>query len=200
MAKRKRRANKSSNVANSKSSANAEPIKVSEDNRRIFEAARDHLNEASLKNLEAFDKAILTLSSGGLFLTLSFSQFLVPIDQAVSVFYLKLGWLLFTLAMILTLISFLTSNSAIVEQRKYIYKYYIEENDEFANAKNFWGIITFWINRIAAVVFLMAVMFTVMYVWENTNEVTSMAEQSGTKGYEVPANQPANTGGKPKSK
>ena len=49
-------------------------MSVNSTNRKIFENARDQLDDASLKNSEQFDKAILSLSSAELALPLSFAN------------------------------------------------------------------------------------------------------------------------------
>jgi hypothetical protein len=169
----------------------------SPENRRIFEGARDHLNDASIKNSEQFDKAILSLSSAGLALSLSFTKFVKPISEAEHLWLLHSSWLCFGLAIIATVISFLTSNSAITVERDHIYKYYIEENDVYGDKKNYWGVVTFWLNRFSAIVFLVAVMSTVFYVWSNTQkEESAMSQEESTeRGYVPPKKEPASESG-----
>ncbi len=171
-------------------------IEINPENRRVFESARDHLNEASIKNTEAFDKAILSLSSAGLVISLTFTKFIAPLDQAVSIHYLQFAWICFALAMISTVTSFLTSNSAIAVEREHIYKYYMEENDDYINKANYWGKITYWINRASAILFIVGMLTTVLYVWQNTHKESTMADQEQTKGYVPPIKQPSspNTG------
>jgi hypothetical protein len=140
----------------------------SPEDRRIFESARDHLNEASLKNTEALDKAILALSSSGLALSISFIRSIVPMDEAIEVWILKAGWLLFVLALMSTVISFLASSSAIIEERKQIYAYYIQGDEQAGFSSNLWGFVTYWINRIAVLAFVLGVIMTVIFVWLNT--------------------------------
>lgn len=137
------------------------------ENRRIFEDARDHLNEASLKNTEQLDKAILSLSSAGLALSLSFEKFTQPFNEAKCIALLKVSWLCFSLAIVSTIISFVLSNSAIAIEREHIFKYYIDGDDEYATKKNYWGIATYWINRISALSFISAIFLMVAYVWLN---------------------------------
>ena len=166
----------------------------SQENRKIFEGARDHLNEASLKNSEQFDKAILSLSSAGLALSLSFTQLIKPISEAEHLWLLRVSWVFFGLSIISTVISFLTSNSAISVEREHIYKYYMEENDDYSNIRNYWGVITYWLNRFCAAVFIMAVISTVLFIWGNTHqEESDMSHSLSTekKGYVPPKKEPA---------
>lgn len=138
-------------------------------NRKIFEDARDHLDDASLKNSEQFDKAILSLSSAGLALSLSFTKFIKPLAEAENIFLLKISWILFGLAIIATVISFICTSNALSVEREHIYKYYIEAKDEYGDKGNVWGNITYWLNIISAAAFVFAMTTTVSYVWTNFN-------------------------------
>lgn len=173
---------------------------VDPENRRIFESARDHLDQASLKNSEQLDKAILTLSSAGLALSLSFSNSLMQLASAENAWSLKISWICFSIAIVSTLISFLTSASAVSVEREHIYKYYMEGIDGYGATKNLWGIVTYYINRFSVFVFITAVAFSVLFIWSNvpsgekamSNKPHATQDQ---KGYIPPKKQPASTPG-----
>lgn len=169
-------------------------MNVNPENRRIFESARDHLNDASLKNSEALDKAILTLSSSGLALSLTFTKFVAPIGAAKAVCLLHISWLCFGGAIISTIVSFLSSTSAIAVEREHIYKYYIKENDKYANEKNIWGRFTYWLNRISAMLFIVGMLSTVGYVWSNTQQEQVMSKKENERGYVPPKREPSSSG------
>lgn len=166
---------------------------INPENRRIFEDARNHLNQASLKNSEQLDKAVLSLSSFGLALSLSFSKFIVPISEADCIWVLHIAWCSFGIAIMTTVFSFVTCNSSIIIEREYIYKYYIDEDDEYATKKNTWGIVTYWLNRITVVSFLVAILSIISYVWINTQEPdVSKQKENQEKGYVIPKREPVN--------
>lgn len=170
----------------------------SPENRKIFEAARDHLHDAGLKNSEQFDKAILSLSSAGLALSISFSKFIVPIQQAEGVCLLRLSWFLFAVAICSTVISFITTGEAINLARDHIYRYYIEADQEYGDAKNSWGLASRYLNLISGFFFLAAIGTTVMYVTLNTNSHQTAVQASDEivkKGYVPPKPQPADKPG-----
>ncbi len=174
-------------------------MEISPENKRIFEAARDHLDQASLKNSEQLDKAILTLSSAGLALSLTFPNTLVDFAKANNIWVLEISWLLFTISIISTLVSFLTSASAISVERDHIYKYYIEGKDEYEKTSNRWGIITYYVNRLSVLIFVTAVAFTVFYVWSNVpvkeDAMSNKPQTSPEKrGYVPPKKQPTDNG------
>ena len=97
-----------------------------EDNRQLFGSIRDHLNQVDLSNSEQFDKAILTLSSSGLGLSIAVIQYVVPLDDGKYFFLLWGAWVLFSMAIITTVISFMTTKEAINEMRYYAHQFYIE--------------------------------------------------------------------------
>ena len=190
--KRKKRALKRKN---SKEKIAVTDINPGPENRRIFESARDHLNEASIKNSESFDKAILSLSSAGLALSLTFTKFVVPIGEATNLILLHISWLCFGCSIISTVSAFLTSFSAIAVEREHIHKYYMMCDDDYANKTNVWDRITYFINRVSAVFFIVGVFSAVSYVWLNTQQDINMSDELEGKGYIPTKNEPANNQG-----
>lgn len=77
-------------------------------------------------NTQMFDKAILTLSSAGLGVSLAFIKDIVPLDKAISVWGLKttivlyVSWGLFVAAIVTTLYSFIASLQELQKQSKQI--------------------------------------------------------------------------------
>ena len=78
------------------------------------------LNERQLSNSQMLDRAILSLSSAGLALSLAFMKTVVQANagnnEVTDVHFLYISWWAFVLAIILTLISFLTSNYGLEKQ------------------------------------------------------------------------------------
>ncbi len=167
----------------------------SKESRRIFESARDHLNEASLANSAALDKAVLTLSSAALALSLSFSSTIIPISSAECIGFLKFSWILFVTSILSTVVAFITSNSAISVERTHIYKYYIEESDSYGEKSNFWGMVTYGLNRLSAASFILGVLLLVSYAWVNIPPTESSMKEGQNqsiekKGYVPPKKEP----------
>ena len=67
----------------------------------------EELSKRDLSNVENLDKAILSLSSAGLGLSLVFIRNVVKLAEALHVWLLHLSWLMFVLAIISTLLSYL---------------------------------------------------------------------------------------------
>ena len=93
-----------------------ETEKTKEDKKRreeLYDKFRDDLLKRQLSNSEHYDKAILSLSSSALALSLTAIKFVVPLDRANFLWVLKISWGLFLLTIILSLSAFLMSNHAI---------------------------------------------------------------------------------------
>ena len=106
----------------------------------IFDSFRDELYKRQLSNSEAYDKAILSLSSAGLAISLSFIKFIVPLEQAKYICVLEISWLLFLVSVVTTLLSFLIGNKGISTQIKYAEQYYIEAKANSFNKLNIYSL------------------------------------------------------------
>lgn len=120
-----------------------------------------------LSNNEAFDKAILSLSSAGLGLTLTFFKFVVPAAQATSLNHIKWAWALFVAAIICTLVSYYTSNRALAIELKHAEKYYLEDDESFEAKNNPASNVTEILNVVAGLLFIGAIVRTVLFVMSN---------------------------------
>lgn len=94
-----------------------------EERRKLYHQSREELLRRQLSNSQILDKSILSLSSAGLGLSVAFIKNVVSLTQATSLWLLHLSWLMFTLAIICTLISFLTSQKSIKKELNRIYQY-----------------------------------------------------------------------------
>src|SRR5260370_16930683 len=72
----------------------------------LYKVYRGELNSARQSNIDELDKAILTLSSGGLGLSLAFLKDIVPLTQTSLLPLLYFSWGLFIVAIVFTLVSF----------------------------------------------------------------------------------------------
>lgn len=77
---------------------------------------RQLLFNAKLQGSQSLDKAILTLSAGALGLSLTFIRQIAPHPQLPTLKFIILAWICFGLSILLTLISFLTSQKACDKQ------------------------------------------------------------------------------------
>lgn len=127
----------------------------------------EEINKRMLSNNESFDKAILSLSSAGLGLSLTFFKFVIPANQAASIELLKFGWYFFLSAIIITMASFIVSQQALKKEIVYAEKYYLEELEEFGNKNNPAANLTELLNVIAGILFIIALICIVNFVTKN---------------------------------
>lgn len=127
----------------------------------------EEIAKRQLSNNEAFDKAILSLSSAGLALSLTFFKFVVPANEAVSIGNIKWAWYLFLAAIISTILSFIASQAALKKELQNAEKYYLQDLEEYENKNNPASNLTEALNIISALFFISAIINVVRFVVAN---------------------------------
>jgi len=127
----------------------------------------EEVNKRMLSNNEAFDKAILSLSSAGLGLSLTFFKFVVPAKEAVDTDLLEKGWYLFLGAIISTMISFGVSQQAQKKEIEYAEKYYLKDLEDYGNKNNPAANLTEALNVLSGILFISALISIVCFVTKN---------------------------------
>ncbi|WP_067522848.1 hypothetical protein [Endozoicomonas ascidiicola] len=145
---------------------------------KIYDSYRDEVHKRQLSNTENYDKSILTLSSSGLAISLTFLKLIVPIEIAGNLWLIQASWFLFLVSIILSLIAYLVSNSALNLQLEIAHKYYIEAQASAFSKGNYFSKLNEWLNRIVGLSFALALGFTVIFVITNLNseEAVQMSE------------------------
>lgn len=131
------------------------------------------------KSLERTDNAILTLSAGGLGLSLTFMRDLVKPGQIIFAPALYASWGLFTLAIVITIVSLLLSRRALDRQLELADEYYLQGNEQ-ARSKGtglVWCINT--LDWAAAGSFILAVTCTVAFAIANLSHTRATLDNSG---------------------
>ena len=134
---------------------------------RLHAEAKKVLEESRLSNSQLYDRAILTLSTSALWLSIAFIRFIVPIADAQCKVLLTISWYFFGLAIIVTILSFWASQQAIKVQLDHNYKYYMEKKDEFLTKTNPFAVATDIMNYLSGALFMAAVFFTILFVTLN---------------------------------
>lgn len=137
------------------------------ENKELYKSQSEHLLRSLLSSSEQFDKAVLTLSSAGLGLSLTFLRFVVPFADAQCKSLLSWSWTLFILAIISTVLSFLTSQYAVTQQLARAERAYIHEDETALEESNPLGFATAVLNCFSAATFVFALIFTVVFVRAN---------------------------------
>jgi len=159
----------------------------SEEAKRLCKEFLDDARKRQLSSSENFDKSILTYSSGGLALSLAFLKDFIPIKTASMPYLLYGSWSLFVLATALTIISFLVSYRAQTLSIKFAEKYYLEGDAKYLNKTSWCDLYTRCSNQLAGGAFIVALIFTSVFVAINLNEANQMAETKSLVVNGVPA-------------
>ncbi|WP_206483870.1 hypothetical protein [Thalassotalea sp. G2M2-11] len=135
----------------------------------IHDKFRDDLLKRQLSNSEGYDKAILSLSSAGLALSLTAIKFIIPLDTAHYLWAIKTSWWLFFTTIICSLLAYLIGNIAIGKQLKIAEKYYLEGLVSAQTEKNIYTTINSFLNNITGIIFAVAISLVIYFVTANLN-------------------------------
>jgi multisubunit Na+/H+ antiporter MnhG subunit len=153
--------------------------------RDMFNSYREDLLKRNLSNTENYDKAILTLSSASLGLSLALVKIIVPADEAEFFWMLYSNWALLVLSIFSSLSAYLISNKALEKELSKARSYYID-NDEsafdikngyikFNKASNYFTGIAFSLSIILIVLFVALNMETIK-MSDKDNQIKTMIE------------------------
>jgi hypothetical protein len=133
---------------------------------RLLAETRADLLKRQLSNSENYDKAVLSLSTAFLGLSLAFLKDLVPVQRAECLFLLYFSWIVLAGAVLSTILSFWLSQRAINVQIKKAEDYYLR-NDRTALSRSRIAKATDWVNALSGVLFVVGVSLTTAFVIVN---------------------------------
>ena len=158
--------------------------------REILKHALDQINASLLSNSQMLDKAILSLSSAGLGVSLAFIKNVVPLDKATNLYLLYLSWGTFVGAIAGTLVSFLASQCGLEEQANQVndeLEYMddeqviifpegvddneLEDKDKETDASDRPFQVSKWLTRFSLVCYIAAIIFTVFFILCNRDVI-----------------------------
>jgi hypothetical protein len=135
--------------------------------KKAYAEFREELVKKQNSNSENYDKSILTVSSAGLGLSLAFIKDVVPLTQVPCRTLLVQSWGLFAAAIVVTILSFQTSQLSIGTSLAHADEYYLKGKDEYLNKKNMWASVTNVLNWISGALFVAAVLWTAYFIATN---------------------------------
>jgi hypothetical protein len=116
---------------------------------------RAHLEETYHAATQSFDKAVMTLSAGGLALSIGFVSRIAP--APVHDWLLVLAWSLFAGSLLLILLSFLTSQEAHLRTMRLV------DGDVDPASTDWWGRATTGLNLASALTLIAATATLVLF-------------------------------------
>jgi hypothetical protein len=130
-----------------------------ENNKNDYEQQIIQTEEFNFQESVLFDKSILTLAGGVFGLSLTFIK---QIPHANHIWLLLCSWILYTVSMLSTLISMLTSQKAISKKVEYL-----EANDYSTPYKNPYASRTSCLNICSMALFIVGSFFLLIFVFLN---------------------------------
>ena len=145
-----------------------------DDSEKLYELyvkEEEDLSKRDLSNVENLDKAILSLSSAGLGLSLVFIKNVVELSKANYVWVLHLSWLMFVLAITSTLLSYLFGQRALDRQRELNEKYFLEGDEDAGQHKSFASRVTRFLSYVSVFTYITAVSGTALFIKLNLENI-----------------------------
>lgn len=132
-----------------------------------YAGERTLLVEMEQKSADQHDKAILTVASGGLALSITFLKDIAPNPLPETWKYLGVSWACFVVGILAVLLSFLTSQSACRKQRDFLDELYQKGSVTVTAKKNWWSSWTNGLNWVSYALVFFAVVFFTLFSWLN---------------------------------
>lgn len=121
---------------------------------------RDDLLKRQLSNNENYDRAILTLSTAALGLTVSFIR---DLQKPRYLGWLIAAWFCLVLAIIAIIISYPISQKAIDKQLEFAKGYYLQDDESAADAKNHLAVYHDKLVASAGFIFVAGIVFILVF-------------------------------------
>lgn len=131
--------------------------------RKAYDSFYEEAMRRNLSNTQAWDNAILTLSSVFLGFSLSFFNTSIPPDKACAHILLPISWWVFAISILITFLSFMVSNIGLKKQLQKAEEYYLKGNEEALSHKNRAATFVILCNWAAGIMFVCAMLLTVIF-------------------------------------
>jgi len=130
---------------------------------------------------DGYDQSLLTLSSGGLGLSIAFIKDIVPLQHATWLILLYVSWVAFGLCILTTVVSF---QVAIKTQREHLescWKFYVDRDDSFRDRQGAYSKLLEWCTITAGGLFVLALACTIVFAVENVGRYSRMPDKTETR-------------------
>ena len=131
---------------------------------------RSSYDAAELDVSGRYDKWILTLSGGALGLSITFIEIIAKNPPADTLIWLKLSWACLVVSLLATLLSLVTSQSAIRENRKELDLAHSEKRSPRLSFPKWFTYATNLLNWGALLLFILGVVFMCIFSFSNIDQ------------------------------
>lgn len=157
-----------------------QPKQFSDEERKLrWELYSEHKKQSwedIQKSTDSYDQSLLTLSSGGLGISIAFIKDLVPLHNAIWLRLLYVSWALFLLTILFTVASFLFSVRAQNQHLQFLWKFYVEGDDTYRDKQSWYSKSLRWCTILAGIFFLGAFVCTSVFAIKNIARYSEMSE------------------------
>ena len=147
----------------------------------MFYSYREDLLKRNLSNTENYDKAILTLSSASLGLSLALVKLIIPIQEASFFWMLYSNWALLILSIFSSLSAYLISNKALEKELSKARSYYLENDESAFDIKNGYIKYNKTLNYFTGVAFSLSIILIVLFVALNMETLKMSNKENQVK-------------------
>ena len=144
------------------------------DRKELYEKTKNELLEKQMSNSETYDKALLSLSSAFLGLSITFTKDIVPINEAICTSLIYYSWVLFAFTIIITISSFIYGQKAIPKLIVAARQFYIDENDGAYKVSETHSKRIELFNTTSGITFICAILLTITFVLTNSSRTQNM--------------------------
>jgi len=139
---------------------------------KMYFELQTELSKRETSNSEAFDKAILTYSTGALALSLGFLKDFAITNGANNLGLLYWSWLLFVSCIASTVGSFLVGKLSNRVQLQKAENYYLHRDDRAYEKKNIPSLVTTAMNWLSGLSFCAGALLTALFVFHSVRDQT----------------------------
>jgi len=143
----------------------------------VYRQICDQIEAGRRSGSEEYDKAILTLSSGFLALSIAFVKDVVPLTHVIWMPALIASWVLFAVSVLSTLISFVVSQHAYDVQKQNLDDYFLHNIEDACHRPNQLTTATTALNYLSGLCFIAAVVLTIVFASANFKNENALAKQ-----------------------
>jgi hypothetical protein len=161
---------------------NAQAAKA--DDALRWQLYNDHKKQAwedIQSSTDSYDQSLLTLSSGGLGLSIAFIKDIVPLQHATWLVLLYASWVTFGMCILTTVVSFQIAIKAQREHLENCWKFYVDRDDSFRDKQGTYSKRLNWCTIIAGVLFVLALACTIVFAVENVGRYSRMRDNTANR-------------------
>ncbi|MEZ5846000.1 MAG: hypothetical protein R3C70_04540 [Geminicoccaceae bacterium] len=142
----------------------------------IYVEHRKKLQELAADQSRSLDKAVVTISSGALGVSVAFGDKILWNKNVIDSLFLAYSWSFFTASILFTSFSFWTSSMSIQRQIALFDKFY-QENLDVEETEKLWSRFTKWLGVIAVLFMTLGIAFMGTFVFKNFPTENQSVEQ-----------------------